>query len=87
MSYSLKISEQLEKKLQKLAKRDKTQVIAIGKKVKQILQNPLHFKPLRGDMFGARRVHVAKSFVLTYDVDEEGRIVKLLDYDNHDNIY
>ncbi len=38
-------------------------------------------------MHGAKRVHIDKSFVLTYEVDERGKSVKLLDYDHHDNIY
>jgi mRNA-degrading endonuclease RelE of RelBE toxin-antitoxin system len=38
-------------------------------------------------MKGARRVHIDKSFVLTYEIDEEHKVVKLLDYDHHDSIY
>ncbi|MBS3098413.1 hypothetical protein J4209_06485 [Candidatus Woesearchaeota archaeon] len=38
-------------------------------------------------MHGARRVHIDKSFVLTYEVDEDNKIVRVLDYDHHDSIY
>jgi mRNA interferase RelE/StbE/toxin YoeB len=38
-------------------------------------------------MHGARRVHIDTSFVLTYEIDEGKRVVRLLDYDHHDKIY
>lgn len=87
MSYTLKVSKDLDKKLMKLAKKDKQQIRKINKKTEQILKNPYRFKPLRGDMKGSRRVHIHKSFVLTYDIDEKSKTVELLDYDHHDNIY
>jgi len=86
MSYSLYIPDHLDKIFSKLAHRDKTQLEAINKKIKQILENPHHFKPLRGAMKGERRVHI-ESFVLTYEIDEQNKVVRLLDYDHHDNIY
>ncbi|MCK4327444.1 MAG: type II toxin-antitoxin system mRNA interferase toxin, RelE/StbE family [Candidatus Diapherotrites archaeon] len=87
MDYKLKIAKELDKKLAKLAKKDKQQIKAIGKKVRQILKNPYHFKPLRGDMKGSRRVHVHKPFILLYEINEEKKIVRLLDYGHHDDIY
>jgi len=87
ITYTLEISEELNKKFSKLAKKDKKQMEAINKKVQQILENPYHFKPLRGDLYGARRVHIEKSFVLTYEIDEKNKVIRLLDYDHHDNIY
>jgi len=87
MRYALNISEKLERIFGKLARKDKKQLIIIHKKVEEIIENPYHFKPLRGDMHRARRVHIGKSFVLTYEIDESNKVVKLLDYDHHDNIY
>ena len=87
MAYSLQISDELDKKFSKLSKKNKKQLEIINKKVEQILEIPYHFKPLRGDMKGARRAHIDTSFVLTYEIDEENRLVRLLDYDHHDNIY
>jgi len=87
MTYSLKISESLDKKLFKLCKKNKKQLQIINKKIQQILKKPYNFKPLRGDMHGTRRVHIDKSFVLTYEIDEKNKVVKLLDYDHHDKIY
>jgi len=87
MSYELYSTDNIYRVFKKLEKRDKTQLEAISKKITQILQNPYHFKPLRGDLKGRRRVHIDSSFVLTYVIDEQNKIIKLLDYDHHDNIY
>ncbi len=87
MDYGLEISEELNKKFIKLSRKGKKQLEVINKKVQQILKNPHRFKLLRGDMHGARRVHIDKSFVLTFEIDENGRTVRLLDYEHHDRIY
>ena len=87
MTYDLVISDELGKKFDKLAKKNKKQLLIIHRKVEQIRENPYHFKPLRGDMKGARRVHIDKSFVLTYEIDESKKVIILLDYDHHDVIY
>jgi len=55
------------------------------RKMAEILQNPEHYKELRNVMKGTRRVHIIKSFVLTYRID--GEYVKFMDFDHHDNIY
>lgn len=85
--YSLEVPDKLKKELIKLTKKNPKQSRIITNKISQILENPHHFKPLKGDMFGARRVHIDKSFVLTYEIDEQNKVVKLLDYDHHDNIF
>ena len=87
MHYSLIISDEADKKFQKLRKRNKNQLGLIDNKIRQILENPYHFNPLRGDMYGARRVHIDKSFVLTFEVIENAKTVRILDYEHHDKIY
>lgn len=85
--YSLATKPEVDRTFAKLKKKNQKQLEIIFKKIKQILENPFHFKPLRGDMHGCRRVHIDKSFVLTYEIDEEKKVVTILDYDHHDNIY
>lgn len=87
MTYTLELSEKISKKFYKLEKKGKAQLEAVNKKLKQILEDPYRFKPLRGDMKGGRRVHIEKSFVLTYEINENCKKVRLLDYDHHDKIY
>tara|TARA_Y100000310_G_C20665189_1_gene807083 strand:+ start:744 stop:1010 length:267 start_codon:yes stop_codon:yes gene_type:complete len=86
MNYNVVYSEQLLKKFEKLAKKDKRQLGAVYKKIRRVLDDPYHFKPLRGDKKGSRRVHIG-SFVLIYEIKENKNLVKFLDYDHHDKIY
>ena len=85
--YSLEVRESVDRIFSKLAKKNPKQMRIIYKKIKQVLENPLHFKPLRAPMQNLRRVHIDKSFVLTYSVDEQNEIVIIEDYDHHDNVY
>jgi len=87
MAYVLDVSEEADRKFFKLAKKYPKRLEIINKKIAQILENPHHFKPLRGDMHGSRRVHIDGSFVLTFEVNEKEKIVRILDYDHHDKIY
>ncbi len=87
MDYDIIVSESADKKFSKLAKKNPEQMAIISKKVQQILQNPYHYKPLRGDLHGSRRVHIDSSFVLIYDIDEDNKLIRVLDYAHHDVIY
>lgn len=86
MTHFSDYSQHILKIFDKMAKRDRKQLIIINKKIKKILEDPHHFKPLRGDKKGSRRVHFGH-FVLTYEIDEKNKSVRFLDYDHHDNIY
>ena len=85
--YSLSIKQSLDKKFKKLAKKDKELLKIVERKVSDILIDPHRFKILRKPLQNKRRVHIAGSFVLIYSVDEKEKIVTLLDFDHHDNIY
>lgn len=85
--YSLEVRESVDRIFSKLAKKNPKQMRIMDKKIKQILENPHHFKPLRAPMQHLRRVHIDKSFVLTYSVDEDKEVVIIEDYDHHDNVY
>jgi YafQ family addiction module toxin component len=85
--YALETKPNVDKIFSKLRKKNPKRLRIIFKKIDQILRNPHYFKPLRGDMHGARRVHIDKSFVLTYEIDEKNKIIMLLDFDHHDRIY
>ncbi|MFH0927302.1 MAG: type II toxin-antitoxin system mRNA interferase toxin, RelE/StbE family [Candidatus Micrarchaeota archaeon] len=87
MAYSLFISEELDARFKKMAKKDRKMLERINNKAKEILKNPHHFKPLRGDMAGSRRVHIEKSFVLIFDIDEKASLVRLLDFEHHEKVY
>jgi len=87
MAYDLIIPLKLDKLFFKLSKKDKSHLEIINRKIELILENPYQFKPLKGKMAGIRRIHIGKSFVLTYTIDENSRRVQLLDYAHHDKVY
>lgn len=85
--YKIDSTKKFKKITKKLFKKDPNQLKALEKKAKQILENPHHFKPLKNEMHGIYRVHIMKSFVLTFEIIESEKIVRFLDYEHHDNIY
>ncbi len=85
--YSLKVDEELLKKLEKLSKKNKKQAEIIAKKAEEIVKDPHRYKNLRAPLNTWKRVHIDKHFVLTFSVDESNKTVTLEDYDHHDNIY
>jgi len=85
--YTIQIEENLESKLKKLFKKDRKQYEIIMKRIEKIVMDPYNFKPLRYDMKQFRRVHVAKSFVLIFKIEESKKMIKFIDYDHHDKIY
>ena len=85
--YKLAVKESLDKKFKKLQKSDKEMLRLIERKVQDILEGPHRFKPLRKPLQNRRRVHVGGAFVLVYEVNEKEKLVTLLDFDHHDNIY
>lgn len=86
MSYKLIIPKHLDKLFFKLSKKDKLQFKILTRKIKEILENPYRFKPLTANMVGIRRVHI-RHYVLTYEIIEKDKIVRLLDYEHHDEVY
>ncbi len=85
--YSLAIKPELDRKLAKLVKKNKKQYEIIMKKVKEVLQSPQRYKNLRKPLQNWKRVHIDKSFILAFSVNENKRLVTLEDYDHHDKIY
>jgi addiction module RelE/StbE family toxin len=86
MTYTLEVSEKLDRVFAKLAKKDKLQFEILNRKIRQILQNPQIGEPLTGNMAGQRSVHV-RNFVLVYEIAEHEQVIRLLDYDHHDVVY
>jgi len=85
--YSYSIEKKLKAKLKRTYKKDKKLYDAVMKKIEEIMGNPHRYKPLRHDLKGLRRVHLEKSFVLVFEIDEAEKMVRLLDMGHHDEIY
>ena len=82
----LEVSEHLDSVFFKLSRKDKLQFEILTRKIREILENPNIGEPLRGNMAGQRSVHI-RHFVLTYEILENEKIIRLLDYDHHDMVY
>jgi YafQ family addiction module toxin component len=84
--YSLEIEEQVYKTFHKLLKKDRVQLEAINKKIRQILADPYQFKPLKHPLDGFRRTHIG-SFILIYRVIENPSTVQIVQYTHHNKAY
>ncbi len=91
MPFAYDFEPSLKKKLARLFKKDRQRYEILMKKIGQITaleETELeHFKNLRHDLKNEKRVHVDKSFVLTFRVDKNRKFILFLDFDHHDNIY
>ena len=85
--YSAVISEKLDVKLSKLFKKSRKQYDILMKKISEIILSPQHYKNLKPPMQKLKRVHIDRSFVLIFSVDENTKEVIFEDYDHHDKIY
>ena len=85
--YSYKIVASLQKDLNKLYKKDKKMYEAIMNKIEEIIKNPNHYKPLKHELVGERRVHIMKSFVLKFEINEQNKIVTFFFFGHHDEAY
>jgi len=84
--YKIKVRKEAERVLKKLAKKDKISSIYISKKIKEIQDDPYHFKPLRKPLQNYRRVHIG-NYVLVYSIDEKTKTVIIERYKHHDEVY
>ena len=85
MNYEVIFGKEFTKIFAKLQKKNKLQSEIIIKKIREIKNNPEHYKPLSYDLKGYKRVHIDSSFVLVFKL--QVNIIKIIDYDHHDNIY
>ena len=85
--YSFEIREHLDKIFEKIGKKNKKQLEIIYNKIAEVIQNPQHYKNLRSPLQHLKRVHIDKSFVLLFSVDENLKKVTFEEFDHHDGIY
>ena len=80
----LDYSSAFRKAREKLARKNPVLLSAIEKKIWHIATYPSHYKPLRYDHKGLRRVHFG-SYVLIYRLRRD--TVELVTIDHHDDAY
>ena len=84
MEYNFNFTPFFEKQLIKLKKKDKVLFERLGKKLKELRQNPEHYKPLRNVLKGNRAAHL-DPFVVVFDV--KGDIITMHYVKHHDKAY
>lgn len=85
--FSTEFSKELTRKLDKINKKDRKFFEVIVDKIREIRENPLRYKSLRYDLKGYKRVHIMKSFVLIFRIDQENKKIVFESFDHHDRIY
>jgi mRNA-degrading endonuclease RelE of RelBE toxin-antitoxin system len=81
----LKYTGKAKSRIRKACAKNREVDKALGRKIASILINPGQFKPLGYSYKGQRRVHILRSFVLTYKI--KGEIVYIIDFSHHDRAY
>jgi len=86
--YNFDVSENLEKKLNKLSKKDKELYNQVLKKIDEVIncKDIYHYKNLRYNMKDSKRVQIGH-FVLIFQFKREENLVLFDDFDHHDVIY
>lgn len=91
LPFEYDLSPELKNIIEKLRKKDPKRTEIIYKKIKQIVNSDEetinHYKNLRNELSDRKRVHIDKSFVLTFSFDRKRKFILFLDFDHHDNIY
>ena len=87
MSYTSIINADCQKIIDKLCRKNPVLEKILTKKINQIILSPHHYKPLRYDLAGERRVHIFKSFILSFRIDEQNKTVIFLKFGHHDKAY
>ena len=85
--YNFHVSENLQKILKKLSKKDKDLYNQVLKKIDEIIhsENVEHYKNLRYNMKDTKRAHIGP-FVLVFQYKKGEKLVIFDDLDHHNNI-
>ena len=84
MEYFLRLTPQFENQLKKIKKKDKVLFERLTKKIKELIKNPEHYKPLKNILKGTRRAHLGP-FVIIFEIEEN--IVTIHYVKHQDNAY
>ena len=83
MEFDAVFTSQFDRDIKSL-KRDRNILGRLEMKIKEILSNPEHYKPLKNVLKGKRRVHIG-SFVILFEI--EATHVIFLRFEHHDKVY
>jgi mRNA-degrading endonuclease RelE of RelBE toxin-antitoxin system len=78
MNYKFTFTFLCERAIDKACKKNSVLEKILRKKIDEIIKNPHHYKPLKYDLAGERRVHILKNFVLKFVIDEQNKKVTFI---------
>lgn len=87
MDYKFVLTVSCKKEIDKASRKNPVLRKSIERKINEIIQNPYHYKTLRHNLVGERRVHILKSFVLKFRIDELDKLVIFIFFGHHDEAY
>ena len=87
MAYGIEITPACKDAIVKSCRKNPVLKKAIENKISEIILNPFHYKPLRNELAGERRVHILKSFVLIFEINNASNTVVFLRFIHHDDAY
>jgi len=87
MTYNFEIHKKCKESIQKICKKNPILEKALKNKIKEIIENPQHYKPLKYDLSRERRVHIMKRFVLKFEIDENCLLIRFTFFGHHDEAY
>ena len=87
MSYEFTFTVLCEKQIDKATRKNPVLRKIINNKINEIIINPHHYKPLRNELAGERRVHILKNQVFKFTIDEQNKMVIFIFFGHHDDAY
>lgn len=84
MKYKIKFTPFFEKQLKKIKKKDNILFSRLVKKIKEIRNNPEHYKPLKNVLKGNRRAHL-DPFILIFEIEKD--LITIHYVKHHDDAY
>ena len=87
MSYIKEILPSCQREIDKACKKNPVLKKSLENKMNEVVQNPYHYKPLKYDLAGERRVHIMKSFVLKFIIHENIKTIQFIFFGYHDDAY
>ena len=87
MSYAREVMPSCQKVIDKLCRKNPVLTKILDNKITEIIQNPHHYKTLRHGLTGERRVHIFKSFILKFIINEQNKTVIFIFFGHHDKAY
>jgi len=87
MTYASVIEEKCKRTINKACRKNPLLRKIIENKITEIIINPHHYKPLKYDLAGERRVHIMKNQVLKFRIDEQNKTVIFFFFGHHDEAF